>query len=145
MPLNLSELCKFNSGIFFKKGSIFYILKNKFNVCAILTILIILLIMIICPFKKNTSTVIFIRLSLYIFIVAAAVIMIHDGIILNDCKESTISGGLDDDNIDGVDIYNGSVGYDGDKIAVKPITGGHSNQMPITVGGNGDIFEQFGV
>ena len=65
--------------------------------------------------------------------------------ILNDCKESTISGGLDDDNIDGVDIYNGSVGYDGDKIAVKPITGGHSNQMPITVGGNGDIFEQFGV
>jgi hypothetical protein len=101
--------------------------------------------MIICPFKKNTSTVIFIRLSLYIFIVAAAVIMIHDGIILNDCKESTISGGLDDGDIDGVNMFSGSVGYEGDKIAVKPMTGGHNEQIPITVGGNGDIFEHFGV
>jgi hypothetical protein len=136
MPLNLSDLCTFNSGVVFEKGSIFYILKSKFNTAAVLTMLIILLIMILCPFKKNTKSILFIKLSLYIFLIASGILLVHDGILINESKTG------------GIDISGDNTGYSGD-VVVPTIntTGGKSGgSQPIVVGGDTESFlEAFGV
>jgi hypothetical protein len=137
MPLNLSDLCTFNSGVVFEKGSIFYILKSKFNTAAILTVLIILLLMILCPFKKNTKSILFIKLGLYIFLMTCGLLIVHDGILINENKTGII------------DISDDNTGYGSDVVTptIKPTNGGKSGgNQPTVIGGDTESFlEAFGV
>jgi hypothetical protein len=104
MPFELSNSLKSTCGWSFASKGMNCLFASRFYTTAILTIMIIILIMIIYPVKKNTPVWLLVKLGFYIFIVSLGMIFIHDCVIYHEYeKEVSISesenfiGGLDSD------------------------------------------------
>lgn len=162
MPIELSNIINSTFGFSFKSRGVNNIFTNKIYTSAILTILIVFLIMIIYPCKKNTPGYILGKLIFYIFIATLGIIFIHDCIMYNNYESKKEQQGSDEfiDNIggniayeEGKDIITVSPAKDkiniagGDEMTgfneCSGITGG---ELDNTVGGDSNhLFELYGV
>jgi ABC-type glucose/galactose transport system permease subunit len=120
MPLELSKVVKNTCQLSMNSRGLNVIFCSKIYTTVVLTFVIIILIMLIYPSKKNTSGFVFVKLCIYIFIATLGTIMIHDGVLHNDTMEKTGCFESDDfvDRISADDVV-----YGDDSIEITANTG----------------------
>lgn len=158
MPIDLTRSLKSSCGWSFASNGMNQLFASKLYTCGILTIMIIFLVMIIYPCKKNTPVWIMGKLGIYIFLVTICIMFVHDCVLYNEYKEQT--GGSETEAM----IYsigkNSNVAFGGDQVSVTPATGGNltgfNKCIGVGVGSNGanddsvggdaaEIFDMYGV
>jgi hypothetical protein len=149
MPFELGDSLKSTCNWTFQSKGMNSLFFSKFYTTAIITVMVIVLIMIIYPCKKNTPSWLLFKLGFYVFIMTLGIIVMHDGVVLTKLKEK-IGGRENEDFIN--DMHdNKDIAFGDDLIAVSPIiqiTGGSDNDSAPPVapsGSNEDLFQHFGV
>jgi hypothetical protein len=147
MPIELFNAIKTTGGWSFASKGMNNLFINKLYTSAILTIVVILLIMILYPCKKNTPVYMLGKLGFYIFITSLSIIFIHDCVVYNKNKSN-------DDiskNNEFVDtIGDDDVVYRSDKVipVIPAIDIENSKSESNIIGGDigtDSVFDEFGV
>ena len=81
MPVDLNNIIKFSSSCAYDNKIVNNLCSGPIQSAALMTVVIILLIMIMCPCKKNTSMLVFGKLGFYIFLFSFVIMFVHDGIV----------------------------------------------------------------
>jgi hypothetical protein len=162
MPFELINAIKSTSGFSFASKGMNNIFVNKFYTSAILTIMILILIMIIYPCKKNAPSYILGKLCFYIFVSTIGIMFIHDCVMYNNW-EKTNDDKNDDETfnvlnggssiMDSAEIvqvkHGGGVKHGGEEMVgfgECSGIGGNSNNEKESIGGDSDaVFALYGV
>jgi uncharacterized membrane protein len=144
MPFELGDSLKNTFNWTFQSRGMNNLFASKFYTTAILTVMVIILIMIIYPAKKNTPPWMLFKLGFYIFIISLGVIVMHDGVVLSAIKEK-MGGDESTDFIDG--LHGGNVAFGGNSITVSPNTVDEQSYVDPKMDGGSheDLFQHFGV
>jgi hypothetical protein len=156
MPFELINAIKSTSGFSFASKGMNKVFVNKFYTSAILTIMILILIMIIYPCKKNAPSYILGKLCFYIFISTIGIMFIHDCVMYNNWEK--INDDKNDDETFNVLTGESSIVNSDEIVQVKhggeemagfgecSGVGGNSNNGKASIGGDSDaVFALYGV
>jgi hypothetical protein len=147
MPFELGDSIKNTCNLTFQSRGMNSLFCSKFYTTTIMTIMVIVLIMIIYPCKKNTPTWILFKLGFYVFIFTLGILIMHDGVVLSSLKEKI--GGNESENFIN-NIHGDNIAFDKDSITVSPITISEYNDPPndsdsTNPESNNNLFQHFGV
>ena len=119
MPFDLSNSLKTTCGWSFASKGMNGIFVSRFYTTAILTVMIIILVMILYPCKKNTPVWILVKLGFYVFLVSLGMIFIHDCVVFHE-YEKKVGGDESDEFIGGLN-GSGNIAFGGsdDRVDVK--------------------------
>jgi hypothetical protein len=145
MPFELGNSLKSTCNWTFQSRGMNSLFYSKIYTTAIMTMLVIVLIMIIYPCKKNTPTWLLFKLGFYIFILTLGIIVMHDGVVLTTLKEKI--GGRENESFINNIHSDKNIAFGDESVIVSP------NTIPITDdehdvvsgGVNEDLFHHFGV
>lgn len=137
MPFELANIIKNTFGCNFASKGVNSLFCSKFYTTALLTIMIIILIMLIYPCKKNTSAFILFKLGFYIFIVSIGILFIHDSVVYHIYKKE--SNNMESENFINSIHAGENVAFGGvdDQVPVNAYKGGiESSEMHRSVVNN---------
>ena len=149
MPFELGDSLKSTCNWTFQSKGMNGLFFSKFYTTAIITVMVIVLIMIIYPCKKNTPSWLLFKLGFYVFILTLGIIVMHDGVVLTTLKEK-IGGRENEDFINGIHDNKHSA-FGGESITVSPSIQttreyDNDNAPPdAPSGSHEDLFQHFGV
>jgi hypothetical protein len=148
MPFELGDSLKSTCNWTFQSRGMNSLFRSKFYTTAIMTIMIIVLIMIIYPCKKNAPQWLLFKLGFYIFILTLGVIIMHDGVVLSTLKEK-IGGNESETFINNIH-GDKNIAFVSESIMVSPNTTSNDNDEPRSddnkLGGNNEnLFQHYGV
>jgi hypothetical protein len=156
MPFELGDSLKSTCNWTFQSKGMNNLFCSKFYTTAIMTVMIIVLIMVIYPCKKNTPPWLLFKLGFYVFILSLGIIIMHDGVVLSTLKEKM--GGRESETfIDNIHNNYKNIAFNDDSIVVSPntihVTGGNEYDRSYDDSGtsgksgisNEDLFQHFGV
>jgi hypothetical protein len=148
MPFELGDSLKNTCNWTFQSNGMNSLFCSKFYTTAITTIMVIILIMIIYPCKKNTPPWLLFKLGFYIFILNLGIIIMHDGVVLSTLKEK-MGGNESETFIDHIHSDSKDSAFSNDSIPVSPNTDcdkyNEFNDKVTSGGSNDDLFHHFGV
>jgi hypothetical protein len=150
MPFELGNSLKNTCNWTFQSKGMNSLFCSKIYTTTIITVMVIVLIMIIYPCKKNTPTWLLFKLGFYVFILTLGIIVMHDGVVLTALKEK-IGGRESESFIDNIHSDK-NIAFGDESITVSPNTtqitdeyGEFDRKIGTSGGSNEDLFQHFGV
>lgn len=96
MPIDMGSTIKNASQWAFGSPILHGIMSNNLIIAGIISIVMILIIMIMYPAKKNTKNNVLIKMFFYMFISSAFILFLHDSVIKNTFEERDITSNVDE-------------------------------------------------
>ncbi len=96
MPIDLANSIKSTSQFVFASDTLNNILGSSIILGLLISIVLIVLVMILYPAKKNTSISVIGKIFIYSFIITSILVFLHDGIIKSQYDNNKYDGFLDE-------------------------------------------------
>lgn len=133
MPIDLLSSIKKTSQWTFSSPTINYILGSSLFIAIIIALVMVLLIMIMYPARKNTQLSVLCKMFIYMFFSSLLIVFLHDGVIKTMYDEE-LQSSEENNMMSGIDVVNADAVYNSNPMSTlvqqQPVT--QQPVMPIS-------------